>query len=56
LLYLGVFAVGAVGAWMAQFEARGMALALFATAVAQMLVPAIALVIWKVGGQRLLVA
>jgi hypothetical protein len=32
-----------------------MALALFATAVAQMLVPVIALVIWKAGWQDLLI-
>lgn len=54
LLYLGVIAVGFGGALIARFEPRGMALALFATAVAQMAVPAIALVIWKAGGQELL--
>jgi hypothetical protein len=55
LMYLGVLAVGFVGALIARFEARGMALALFATAVAQMLVPVIALVIWKAGWQDLLI-
>jgi hypothetical protein len=54
-MYFGVLAVGFVGAFFARFGARGMALALFATAVAQMLVPVIALVIWKAGGQDLLI-
>ncbi len=54
LMYLGVLAVGFVGALIARFQPRGMALALFATAVAQMLVPVIALVIWKAGWQDLL--
>jgi hypothetical protein len=51
LMYLGVLAVGFVGALIARFQPRGMALALVATAVAQMLVPVIALVIWKAGWQ-----
>ena len=55
LMYLGVLAVGFIGAFIARFEAREMALALFATAVAQMLVPVIALVIWKAGWQDLLI-
>jgi hypothetical protein len=55
LLYLGVLAVGFFGALIARFAARGMALALVATAVAQMLVPVVALVIWKAGWQHLLV-
>jgi hypothetical protein len=55
LLYLGVLAVGFFGALIARFQPRGMALALFATAVTQMLVPVIALVIWKAGGQDLLI-
>jgi hypothetical protein len=55
LLYLGVPLVGIVGAAIARFQSRGMALALFATAAAQMLVPAIALVIWKAGWPELLV-
>jgi hypothetical protein len=54
LMYLGVLAVGFVGAFIARFQARGMALALCATAVAQMLVPVIALVVWKAGWQDLL--
>jgi hypothetical protein len=54
LLYLGVLAVGFVGAFVARFEPRPMALALYATAVAQMLVPVIALAIWKAGWQELL--
>ncbi|MEX2138031.1 MAG: hypothetical protein WD894_02130 [Pirellulales bacterium] len=54
LMYLGVLAVGFVGALIARFQPRGMALALLATAVAQMLVPVIALVIWQAGWQDLL--
>ncbi|MFQ5568895.1 MAG: hypothetical protein ACE5G0_04420 [Rhodothermales bacterium] len=44
LMYFGVLAVGVVGAFIARFQPRGMALALFATALAQALVAAIALV------------
>ena len=55
LMYLGVLIVGFVGAFIARLQPRGMALALFATAVAQMLVPVIALVIWKAGWQVLLI-
>lgn len=47
LLYLGVLAVGAVGTGLARFEPAGMARALFATALAQALVPVIALLIWR---------
>jgi hypothetical protein len=54
LMYLGVLAVGFVGAVVARFQPRGMALALLATAVAQMLVPVVALVIWKAGWLDLL--
>jgi len=55
LMYLGVIAVGFVGAFIARFKAHGLALALFVTALAQMLVPVIALVIWKAGRQDLLI-
>ena len=55
LMYVGVLVVGFLGAFVARFQPRGMALALFATAVAQMLVPVIALVIWKAGWQDLLI-
>jgi hypothetical protein len=44
LLYSGVFAVGIIGALIARFQPRGMARALFATAVAQALVPVVALI------------
>jgi hypothetical protein len=54
VMYLGVLAVGFLGALIARFQPRGMALALFATALAQMLVPVIALAIWKAGWQHLL--
>lgn len=43
VMYFGVIAVGIVGALIARFEPRGMAVALFATAAAQALVAAIAL-------------
>jgi hypothetical protein len=55
LMYFGVLAVGFIGAFIARLQPREMALALFATAVAQMLVPVIALVIWKAGWQDLLI-
>ena len=46
LMYLGVVAIGIVGAFIARFKPRGMMRALFAVALAQMLVPVIALMIW----------
>ena len=46
LMYFGVLAVGIIGAIIARLEPRGMARALFATALAQALVPVIALIIW----------
>jgi hypothetical protein len=54
LLYLGVIVVGFVGAWIARFQPRDMAWALVATAITQMLVPVIALAIWKAGWENLL--
>lgn len=45
LMYFGVLAVGFIGAIIARFEPYGMARALFATALAQALVPVIALII-----------
>ncbi len=44
LMYVGVLAVGAVGALIARFEPVGMVRALFATALAQALVAVVALV------------
>lgn len=44
LMYGGVLVVGAIGAVMARFKPEGMARALFATALAQVLVAVIALV------------
>ena len=44
LMYVGVLAVGIIGAIVARFRPRGMAGALFATALAQMSVAVIALV------------
>lgn len=43
LMYGGVLAVGGIGAIMARFQPDGMARALFATAIAQVLVAVIAL-------------
>ncbi|MDA1191201.1 MAG: hypothetical protein O3A46_05890 [Candidatus Poribacteria bacterium] len=45
LMYGGVIGVGVVGAAVARLQSRGMAWALLAMAVAQMLVPAIALIV-----------
>jgi hypothetical protein len=47
LLYIGVLAVGIISALIARFRPHGMARALFATALAQALVPVIALIIWQ---------
>jgi hypothetical protein len=44
LMYIGVLAVGIIGALIARLQSRGMARALFATALAQALVTVIALV------------
>lgn len=44
LMYIGVLAVGIIGAIIARFQPRGMARALFATALAQALVAVIALI------------
>ncbi len=48
-MYLGVVVVGLVGAAIARLRPRGMALAMAAMAVAQLLVPLIALVLRKTG-------
>ena len=47
LMYIGVLAVGLIGAVVARLDPRGMARALFATALAQALVPVIVLIVWK---------
>lgn len=47
LMYFGVLAVGFIGAIIGRFQPRGLARALIATAVAQALVPVIALGIIK---------
>ena len=44
LIYVGVLAIGILGALVARFRPRGMALALFATALAQVSVGVIALI------------
>ena len=47
MMYFWVLAVGFIGALIARFQPRGMVRALFATALAQMLVPVIALINWQ---------
>lgn len=47
LMYAGVLVLGFIGALIVHFRPRGMARALFATALAQALVPVIALITWK---------
>jgi hypothetical protein len=47
LMYMGVLAVGIIGTGIARLRPRGMARTLFVTALAQMLVPVIALIIWR---------
>ena len=55
VLYLGVPAVGVIGAVIARLEPRGMGRALFATALAQALLAAIALILgWGAPGTGLL--
>lgn len=44
LMYIGVFAVGIIGAIIARFRPHGMARTMLATALAQMLVAVIALI------------
>ena len=46
LMYGAVFIVGFIGSLMARFKPRGMAPTLFAAALAQVLVPVIALLSW----------
>ena len=47
VLYAGVVLVGLLGAGIARLQPRGMARALFAAAITQMLVPVTALLIWR---------
>jgi len=47
LMYVGVLAIGLTGAAIARLRPLGMARALFVTAVAQFLVPVIALIVWQ---------
>lgn len=47
LLYAGVLVVGILGVLIARLQPRGMSRALFLTALAQALVPFIAILIWK---------
>jgi len=45
LMYWAVFAVGLIGSLISRFKPRGMARTLFATALVQVLVPVVALII-----------
>ena len=47
LMYLGVLAILILGALIVRFQPKGMARVLFATALAQVVVLVIALIIWK---------
>jgi hypothetical protein len=47
LMYAGVLALGFAGALIARFQPQGMARALYTTALAQFLVPVIALPFWR---------
>lgn len=47
LLYFGVIAIGFFGSINVKFKPRGMSHTMFATAIAMMLVPTIAILIWK---------
>jgi hypothetical protein len=47
LMYGGVLAIGLTGAVIARLQPSGMARALFVTAVAQFLVPVVALILWR---------
>lgn len=46
LLYISVFAIGLIGALISRFKAKGMSITLFVAAGVQVLIPAIALLIW----------
>lgn len=50
LMYFGVLAIGIVGALIARLQPQGLARALFAVAIAQMLVPLIVLAIPNLRG------
>ena len=47
LLFLAVFAVGLIGSLVSRFQAKGMANTLFTASAVQMLVPVIALFLYK---------
>lgn len=49
LLFGGVLAVATIGALVARFRPQGMAIAMFAAALTQFLVPLLAALIWKPG-------
>lgn len=53
LMYLGVIAIGIAGALIARFQPQGMTRALYAVAIAQMLVPTIVLAIPSLRGALL---
>jgi hypothetical protein len=45
-MFVGVLAIGLIGAFIARFQPRGMSRALLATALAHALVPVLALIFW----------
>ena len=47
LMYAGVLAIGLIGAALARLRPSGMVWALLATAIAQFLVPILAMIIWR---------
>ena len=47
MLYFGVLQIGIIGAALARLQPRGMALASYVTAIAQALVPVVALFLWR---------
>ncbi len=48
LIYLGVLAIGIIGAVISHLRPLGMARTMFASAIAQMLVPVIVLIFWRI--------
>ena len=47
LIYLGILAIGIIGAVISRLRPLGMARTMFTTAIAQMLVPVILLIFWR---------
>ena len=47
LLYIGVLLTGIIGAWAAQLKPQGMARTMFLMALIQLIIPFLAILIWK---------